>query len=103
MSRILSIPAAELMTSNQVGDLKNVEFSPGLGMGFGFGIVRDAVGAFRYQAAGSFIKGGAYRTLAWGDPARDLVGVIMYQRTNGGGDTAPETTAFTTLAEAAVH
>jgi len=100
--RVLSARAAELMTTNQTGELKNVEFSPGLGMGFGFGVVREAAGTFRYQTIGSFMKGGAYRTLAWGDPARDLVGVIMYQRTNGGGDVAPETNAFVSLAEAAV-
>ena len=100
--RILSAAAAGAMTTNQTGDMKNVEFSPGLGMGFGFGVVKDAIGTFRYQSIGSFMKGGAYRTFAWGDPARDLIGVIMYQRTNGGGDIAPETNAFVTLAEAAV-
>jgi hypothetical protein len=31
-----------------------------------------------------------------------MFGIIMYQRTNGGGDTAPETNAFTVLANAAI-
>jgi CubicO group peptidase (beta-lactamase class C family) len=100
--RILSGPAVEAMTSNQTGDLKGAEFSPGLGMGLGFGVVKEPLGTFRYQSIGTFMKGGAFRTLAWGDPARDLLGIIMYQRTNGGGDVAPETSAFITLAEAAV-
>jgi CubicO group peptidase (beta-lactamase class C family) len=100
--RILSVAAVQAMTGNQTGELKGAEFSPGLGMGFGFGIVKEALGTYRYQSIGSFMKGGAYRTLAWGDPARNLLGIIMYQRTNGGGDTAPETNAFVTLAEAAV-
>ena len=100
--RILSVAAVQAMTSNQTGELKGVEFSPGLGMGFGFGVVKEPLGTYRYQSVGSFMKGGAYRTLAWGDPARSLLGIIMYQRTNGGGDTAPETNAFVTLAEAAV-
>ena len=91
------------MTTNQTGDIKDVEFSPGLGMGFGFGVVKDPIGTYRYQSIGSFMKGGAYRTLAWGDPSRKLVGIIMYQRTNGGGDTAEETNIFVTLAEAAVR
>ena len=90
------------MTTNQTGDLKGAEFSPGLGMGFGFGVVKEPLGTFRYQSIGSFMKGGAYRTLAWGDPAHDLIGIILYQRTNGGGDIAPESTAFITLAEAAI-
>jgi CubicO group peptidase (beta-lactamase class C family) len=100
--RVLSIPAVEAMTTNQTGDLKGAEFSPGLGMGFGFGVVKEPLGTYRYQSIGSFMKGGAYRTLAWGDPARDLIGIILYQRTNGGGDTAPENTVFITLAEAAI-
>jgi len=101
--RILSVPAVEAITSNQTGAMPGVEFSPGLGMGFGFGVVKEAIGTFRYQSIGTFMKGGAYRTLAWGDPLRDLIGIIMYQRTNGGGDMAAETTAFVTMAEAAVQ
>jgi CubicO group peptidase (beta-lactamase class C family) len=100
--RILSVPAVAAMTTNQTGDLPNVEFSPGLGMGLSFGIVKDAVGTFRYQSIGSFSKGGADRTYGWGDPARDMFGIILFQRTNGGGDVAPEITAFTTLATAAI-
>ncbi len=101
--RILSIPAVEAMTTNQTGDLKGAEFSPGLGMGLGFGVVKEALGTFRYQSVGTFMKGGAFRTFGFGDPARDLVGVLMFQRTNGGGDVAEEITAFVTLAEAAVE
>jgi CubicO group peptidase (beta-lactamase class C family) len=100
--RILSAAAVEAMTTNQTGDLKNVEFSPGLGMGLSFGVVKDAVGTFRYQSIGAFSKGGAYRTYGWGDPAKDLFGIILFQRTNGGGDTAPEINAFTILANAAI-
>ena len=101
--RILSEAAVQAMTTNQTGDLKGVEFAPGLGMGFGFGVVRDPVGTFRYQSMGTFAKGGAYRTYAWADPARDLIGIILFQRTNGGGDLAAEITAFATLAAAAVE
>jgi CubicO group peptidase (beta-lactamase class C family) len=90
------------MTTNQTGDLKGAEFAPGLGMGFGFGVVRDAIGTFRYQSIGTFAKGGAFRTYAWGDPSKDLIGIIMFQRTNGGGDMAPEISAFSTLAYAAL-
>jgi len=100
--RILSAAAVDAMTTNQTGDLKGAEFAPGLGMGFGFGVVREAVGTFRYQSVGSFAKGGAFRTYGWGDPAKDMLGIIMFQRTNGGGDMAPEITAFATLANAAV-
>ncbi len=101
--RILSAAAVEAMTTNQTGDLKNVEFSPGLGMGLSFGVVKDVVGTFRYQSIGTFAKGGAFRTYGWGDPAKDMFGIILYQRTNGGGDTAPETNAFSILANSAIE
>ncbi|HYW43640.1 MAG TPA: serine hydrolase domain-containing protein [Bryobacteraceae bacterium] len=101
--RILSAAAVEAMTTNQTGDLKNVEFSPGLGMGLSFGVVKDVVGTFRYQSIGTFSKGGAFRTYGWGDPVKDMFAIILYQRTNGGGDTAPETNAFSILANAAIE
>jgi CubicO group peptidase (beta-lactamase class C family) len=101
--RILSYAAVEAMTTNQTGDLKGVEFSPGLGMGLSFGVVKDMTGTFRYQSIGAFSKGGAYRTYGWGDPVKDMFGIILYQRTNGGGDTAPEINAFTILANAAIE
>jgi CubicO group peptidase (beta-lactamase class C family) len=100
--RILSIPAVEAMITNHTGDLKNVEGSPGLGMGLSFGVVKDAVGTYRYQSIGTFCKGGAFRTYGWGDPARDMLGIILFQRTNGGGDTAPEINEFSILANAAI-
>ena len=100
--RILSVPAVEAMITNHTGDLKNVEGSPGLGMGLSFGVVKDEVGTYRYQSIGTFCKGGAFRTYGWGDPARDMLGIILFQRTNGGGDTAPEINEFSILANAAI-
>lgn len=100
--RVLSAAAVAAMTTNQTGDLGNVEFSPGLGMGLSFGVIKDQVGTYRYQSIGTYSKGGAFRTYGWADPAKDLIGVILYQRTNGGGDTAPEINAFSVLANAAI-
>jgi CubicO group peptidase (beta-lactamase class C family) len=57
---------------------------------------------YRYNSLGTFIKGGAYRTYEWVDPARDLVGVIMMQRTNGGSDSSDETNAFMAISAAAI-
>jgi CubicO group peptidase (beta-lactamase class C family) len=101
--RVLSAAAVEAMTTNQTGDLKDVEFSPGLGMGLSFGVVKDVVGTYRYQSIGAFSKGGAFRTFGWGDPAKDMFAIIMLQRTNGGGDTCPEITSFSILANAAIE
>ena len=61
------------------------------------------LGTFRYNSIGSFVKGGAYRTYGWVDPAKDLVGIIFMQRTNGGGDVADEINSFMAMAAAAIE
>jgi CubicO group peptidase (beta-lactamase class C family) len=100
--RVLSPVAVELMTTLHTGDLK-AGFAPGMGYGLGFAIVKDVNGMFRMNSLGAYGHGGAYRTYGFADPKRDLIGVILYQRTNGGGDLADEQTAFIELANAAVR
>jgi CubicO group peptidase (beta-lactamase class C family) len=100
--RILSAAAVDAMTSSQTGSMK-AGFAPGVGHGFGFEVVREALGTFRYNSIGSFVKGGAYRTYGWVDPAKDLVGIIFMQRTNGGGDIADEINSFMAMAGAAIE
>ncbi len=99
--RVLSPAAVELMTISHTGDLE-AGFVPGVGHGFGYEVVRDVRGMYRYNSLGSFVKGGAYRTYEWVDPTRDLVGVIMMQRTNGGSDSSDETNAFMAISAAAI-
>jgi len=99
--RVLSPAAVELMATVQTGDLKT-GFAPGVGYGLGWGIVKDVNGMFRYNSIGTYSHGGAYRTYSFVDPKRDLIGVILFQRTNVGGDLADEQTAFIQLANAAV-
>ncbi len=100
--RILSAAAVEAMTSSQTGSMK-AGFAPGVGHGFGFEVVRETAGTFRYNSIGSYVKGGAYRTYGWVDPAKDLVGIIFMQRTNGGGDVADEINSFMAMAAAAIE
>jgi CubicO group peptidase (beta-lactamase class C family) len=100
--RILSAAAVEAMTTSQTGSMK-AGFAPGVGHGFGFEVVRETLGTFRYNSIGSFVKGGAYRTYGWVDPAKDLVGIIFMQRTNGGGDVADEINSFMAMAAAAIE
>ncbi len=78
-------------------------FAPGAGHGFGFEVVRETLGTYRYNSIGSFVKGGAYRTYGFVDPSKDLVGIILMQRTNGGGDVADEINSFLALAAAAIE
>ena len=100
--RILSAAAVEAMTTSQTGSMK-AGFAPGVGHGFGFEVVREVLGTFRYNSIGSFVKGGAYRTYGWGDPTKDLVGIIFMQRTNGGGDVADEINSFMAMAASAIE
>ena len=100
--RILSAAAVEEMTSSHTGSMK-AGFAPGVGHGFGFEVVRETLGTFRYNSIGSFVKGGAYRTYASVDPAKDMVSIILMQRTNGGGDVADEINSFLAMAAAAIE
>jgi CubicO group peptidase (beta-lactamase class C family) len=99
--RVLSAAAVELMASNLTGDLK-AGFAPGAGHGLGYEVIREPLGAYRYNSIGSIVKGGAYRTYEFVDFAKDMTGIIMLQRTNGGGDTADEINAFLAMAAAAI-
>jgi CubicO group peptidase (beta-lactamase class C family) len=91
--RILSPPAVGVMTSVHTGDLK-AGFSP---------VVSEPAGTLRLTSIGSFGHGGAYQTFGWVDPAKDMLEVIMYQRTNGGGDLAHELNSFLSLVAAAIE
>jgi CubicO group peptidase (beta-lactamase class C family) len=100
--RILSAAAVELMTTNLTGDMK-VGFAPGVGHGLGYEVVREGIGTERYNSPGSAVKGGAYRTYEFVDFAKDMVGIILLQRTNGGGDVADEINVFLAMAAAAIE
>jgi CubicO group peptidase (beta-lactamase class C family) len=100
--RILSASAGEAMTTSWTGTMK-AGFAPGVGHGFGFEVVRETLGTYRYNSIGSFVKGGAYRTYGWGDPGKDMIGIIFMQRTNGGGDVADEFNSVMTMAAAAIE
>ena len=100
--RILSPAAVRLMTRVYTGDLKT-GFAPGLGWGLGWSVVRNVEGTFRMNSIGTFGHGGAYRTYGWVDPGQDMLGVILMQRTNNGGDVSDEMNAFMQLAAAAIE
>jgi CubicO group peptidase (beta-lactamase class C family) len=100
--RILSRAAVEVMTQNHTGDIPT-GFAPGMSYGLTWSVVREPAGAFRLNSIGAYGHGGAYRTYGWVDPGKDMVGVILLQRTNGGGDVADEINAFMALAASAIE
>jgi CubicO group peptidase (beta-lactamase class C family) len=103
--RVLSAAAVEVMTTSQTDDLKSAGYAPGVGQGFGYEVVRQPLGMYRYTSIGSFEKAGVYRTYVWVDPAKDLVGVILMQRNTGGAsaDLADEVNIFMAMAAAAIN
>ncbi|MEO6725221.1 MAG: serine hydrolase domain-containing protein [Blastocatellia bacterium] len=100
--RILSKAAVELMTQVHTGDLK-AGFSPGIGYGLGWAVVRNVEGMFRLNSIGTYGHGGLWKTYGFIDLRKELIGVILMQRLDGDGDMADEFSAFMTMAAAAVR
>jgi CubicO group peptidase (beta-lactamase class C family) len=67
------------MTKLQTGDLE-CGFVPGMGFGFGVGVVKEPQGVTERLAAGSFGHGGAFGTQGWIDPSKDLFVILLIQR-----------------------
>lgn len=84
-NRILSEAAVRQLTSLQTGDLR-INDSDATGYGFGWSVLRRPAADGR--SAGSFGHGGAYKTMMWVDPPRNLVMVLMRQ--HSGGFLSPE-------------
>jgi CubicO group peptidase (beta-lactamase class C family) len=102
--RVLSPAAVEAMTTSYTGDM-TAGYAAGVGQGYGYEVVREPLGMYRYTSIGTFEKAGVYRTYIWVDPAKDLVGVILMQRNTGGpaADLADEVNIFLAMAAAAVE
>lgn len=100
--RILTRQSVELMTANHTGDLQ-AGFSPGIGFGLGWAVVRNTEGMFRLNSIGTFGHGGLWKTYGWIDPKKELVGVILMQRLSSDGDLADEFNAFMTMAIVAMN
>src|SRR6187455_504576 len=90
--RILSPHAVQLMTTNQIGDLKNPR---GLGFGYGFE-THDRYGVSGMESVGSWGWGGAYGTYYRVDPQAHRTTVFMIQ-------LAPNNTDFKDKFTAAVY
>jgi CubicO group peptidase (beta-lactamase class C family) len=101
--QILSRHSVELLTANHTGELPATGWSPGMGMGLGFQVVRNTEGMFRLQSIGTFTHGGAWQTYYFADPRKELIGVLLMQRQGGGGDTSDEFNAFVAMAGAAIY
>ncbi len=87
--KIVSPEGVRAMTQVQTGELA-AAFTPGMGFGLGWGVVRKPEGVTAMLSPGTFGHGGAFGTEGWIDPERDLIMVLMIQLGgNNGGDASP--------------
>jgi CubicO group peptidase (beta-lactamase class C family) len=83
--RILSEAAVRQMTSIETGEIR-INDNEAAGYGFGWSVLKRAAGDGR--SAGSFGHGGAYKTMMWVDPPRELVLILL--RHHSGGFLTPD-------------
>jgi CubicO group peptidase (beta-lactamase class C family) len=79
-TRIVSEAGARQMTQLQTGELQ-CGFTPGMGFGFGFAVVREPQGVTAMLSPGTFGHGGAFGTQGWIDPKQNLFVILLIQRT----------------------
>ncbi len=79
--RYLRPESVRLMTSIQTGDLKT-GFTDGNGWGLGWCVVRQPQGVTAMLSPGTCGHGGAYGTQAWIDPGKQVIYILMVQRSN---------------------
>jgi len=79
-ARILSEESVQTMTQLQTGDLV-CGFTPGMGYGFGFAVIKEPQGVHEMLSKGTFGHGGAFGTQGWIDPQQGLFVILLIQRT----------------------
>lgn len=97
--KLLSKATVETMTMVHTGNMP-VWGSTSSGYGLGWAVSRSPNATLTLSSMGTFGHGGAFGTQGWVDPAKDLVGVLMLQRSSGGSEPVHE--AFREMANAAV-
>jgi len=79
--RIIKAETAKLFSTVQFPEHKT-GFTPGNGWGVGCCIVREPQGVTAMLSPGTFGHGGAFGTQAWIDPQKNLIYILMVQRSN---------------------
>ncbi len=77
--KILTADSVAEMTKVQTGKLE-CGFTPGMGFGYGWAVVRQPSGVHTMLSAGTYGHGGAFGTQGWVDPQQDLFVILMIQR-----------------------
>lgn len=80
-TRLLKPETVAQMTTGQVADdvLRRGSFPQGYGQGLAVHVLEEPTFSGGVGSIGEFSGGGGHGTYYWGDPCRDLVGVLMLQ------------------------
>lgn len=96
---ILSKKQVKKMTKIHVWDFEKIGFTPGSGWGLGCGVIKEPIEVTSMLSPGTFGHGGSRGTQSWGDPERNMVFILMIQRTKfGNGDQSEIRKVFQQLA-----
>jgi CubicO group peptidase (beta-lactamase class C family) len=87
--RFISENSVATMTKVQTGDL-TAGFTPGMGFGLGWAVVKTPTGVTEMLSPGSYGHGGAFGTQGWLDPTQDLFVILLIQRVGLGNSDASE-------------
>ena len=98
--RYFSRASVELMTQLETGGIPNSGWIGGGGYGLTWEVVKDAPGTLLLLSPGSYGHGGAFGTQGWIDPEKDMVRIMLVQRSDGGTDEVKG--AFMTMAGSAI-
>lgn len=77
--RYLSEASVEKMTRNHTGDLR-AGFTDGIVMGLGWQLVGTPTGVTEMLSPGTYGHGGAFGTQGWIDPGKEMIFILMVQR-----------------------
>lgn len=88
-TRIVSESGVGQMTTVQSGSLET-GFTPGNGWGLGWCIIRQPQDVTGMLSPGTFGHGGAYGTQGWVDPQRNMIFILMIQRSDLGNSDGSE-------------
>lgn len=101
--RIVSPAAVKQMTGLQTGEIVT-GFTPGCGWGLGWCLVQQPQGVTKALSSGAYGHGGAFGTQGWVDAKKDLICVLMIQRSDfGSSDDSDIRASFQELAVAAIN
>jgi CubicO group peptidase (beta-lactamase class C family) len=98
--RYLSRASVELMTQLETGDIPNSGWIGGGGYGLTWEVIKSFPGTLLLLSPGSYGHSGAFGTQGWIDPGKDMIRIMLVQRSDGG--TNELKSAFMTMAGSAI-